>query len=66
MFGRLWQKLQQFNLISVVGVDAVAYHIELIRLEGVEGFIDKVIKSKHLIGLAINRLRECATSNCGI
>jgi len=47
-------------------VDVVAYHIELIRLEGVEGFIDKVIKSKHLIGLAINRLRECATSSCGI
>jgi len=47
-------------------VDVVAYHIELIRLEGVEGFIDKVIKSKHLIGLAINRLRECATFSCGI
>ncbi len=44
-----------FNLISAVVVDVVAYHIELIRFEGVEGFIDKVIKSKHLIGLTINR-----------
>jgi len=30
-------------------MDAVSYHIELIRLEGVEDFIDKVIKSKHLL-----------------
>jgi len=49
--------LNILNVINAVRVDIVAYHIELIRLEGVEGFIDKVIKSKHLIGLAINRLR---------
>ncbi len=55
-----------FILISAVGVDVVSYHIELIRLEGVEGFIDKMIKSKYLIGLAINKLRECATFNCRI
>jgi hypothetical protein len=45
------------NLISAVGVVEVAQHVELIRLEGGAGLIDKVIRPRHLNGLAINRLR---------
>jgi hypothetical protein len=44
-------------LISAVGVVEVAQHVELIRLEGGAGLIDKVIRPRHLNGLAINRLR---------
>ncbi len=35
-------------------MDSVAYRIELIRLEDIEGFIDKIKKPKYLQWLAIN------------
>jgi len=41
-------------LIFAVGVDLVAHNIELIRVEGIDCFISKLIKSKHLNGLEIN------------
>ncbi|NLG17110.1 MAG: hypothetical protein GX556_07255 [Fibrobacter sp.] len=36
----------------------------MIRLEGVAGLIDKVIRSRRLNALALNRLRFFASSSC--
>ncbi len=36
----------------------------MIRLEDVAGLIDKVIRSRHLEALALDRLRFFASSNC--
>jgi len=36
----------------------------MIRLEGIAGLIDKVIRSRCLKALALNRLRFFVSSNC--
>ena len=45
------------NLIDAVGVDAGAQDIEMSKLEGGEGLIDKVIRPRRLNALPLNRFR---------
>jgi hypothetical protein len=58
-----------FNLIDAVGVDAGAHDIEMPRLEGGEGLIDKVIRPRRLNAVAHKRLhypRRIQLRNLGL
>ncbi len=58
------QKPNQFNPDYAVGVDAEAQDYDLVRLEGFEGHIYKVIWPKSLKVLMSMGLCFCAASYC--